>query len=107
MGFVIYGGGHGRRWQVRGGHFHLNSWANKEVEKLTTGVVNCPASFLPVRLLLLEGVAWGMGFVMYGGGHGRRWQVRGSHFHLNSWANKKIAKLTMGVINCPASYFAC
>ena len=32
------------------------------------GVVNCPASFLPVMFLLQGGVAWGMEFVIHGGG---------------------------------------
>ena len=34
---------------------------------LTTGVVNRPALFV-VRFMAWEGAAWGMGFVIHGGG---------------------------------------
>ena len=50
----------GRRGKSRDRYFKFNSCTKNEVEKLTTGVVNCPASFLVVRLMLWEGAAWGL-----------------------------------------------
>ncbi len=36
-------------------NFKLNSLANKTIEKLTMGVVNCPPSFTGFRLMPWEG----------------------------------------------------
>ena len=39
-----------------------------KIAVLTTGVIKCPASFLAVRLMPQKVMAWGMRFVIHGGG---------------------------------------
>jgi hypothetical protein len=40
--------------------------SEQKLAQLTMGVLKCPASFLPVRLLPQRGMAWGVGFVIHG-----------------------------------------
>lgn len=86
------GKGDEERLQVRGIEFQLNSRANKNISKLTTRVVNCPASFFYSSIAVAGGCSWGMGFCKSWRGSGRRWQDRGMNFQLNSLADKDIAK---------------
>ena len=51
VGVVIHGCGGGSDDMMRAdNNFKLNSLANKTIEKLTMGVVNCPPSFSGFRL---------------------------------------------------------
>ncbi len=50
---------------MRGGQFKFKVGANREVEKLTTGMANYPASFLGGQI---DAMGWcGMKFEIYGG----------------------------------------
>ncbi len=49
----------------------------------------------------------GVGFEVHGEGAWGKITNRVVRFQLISRANKKIAKLTTGVVDCPASFFAC
>ncbi len=81
----------------------LNSIVHKkECENLTTGVVNCPASFLVVRLMLWKGAAWGLVLIERGGA--RKWQVRDSYLQLDT-SQIKNEILTTCLVNCTALYF--